>query len=792
MTKTAQKGVFVMRFVPALLLCVFLTSNLHAEETWRQPLLEKDRIIEEGIVAKHNILGLYPSLVQIPEPGQEFDLTTTNPFADVVHAVCWTSNHLAGASYRYAYLKKAGAPAEQIAAAKQRADELFKAVYRCQRITGTRGLQARGYFLGHGETYEERRAGSKRDEWHQGTADGQDFRWVADPSHHNYSDSIHGLGQYYDLAAEGDQKDRCRDAIDALVSYWVDNDLIIRNYDGQPVPILGMTDGKTLNMRIMMAIAGAKVAHHATSDPKFKGVYDRLIDQYGVRSLKTLETEKDFDDAEHVICHLENLFRIEDDPELLAAYRVVADAIWKNHVNDAQSLFTYIYFGLAPDAPGKEKALQEALYSLQTFPTDMTVQPRMNSIRKDAKPPYPVYAAAWDNEYIWKGNLLRADGWVSRIVQDVAVSPEDPLVIYAVDQDGSLYQSRDGAATDANWRPIDETLPSPAKAVEVGRRSRMLYVAAHDGFYLSVTAGSRWERLPVPGDGGAPVDVVTDPVNPNVIYAVAERAVYRSIDFGEEFLGKTWEPVTEGLPNAGAIQFTLAFDTSSPDAPAAERRDRIYALAGDALFTRRLNEDVWSRAGRFGYGEYARTYPWLVADPADPDHIVAGVRSEFGGMGVNSLIQESTDAGATWSNTMETLYAKYAEGGMLGIMSLFVRGEITKPVFANGALTAGSDRGVLVRTGDGTWKEHTAGLDIPLARTLFAPCNSDSLFTGTPAGLYVSKDHGATWESAHLVLQFEKNTRRELGGAAFVDAFWRGMWYGFIDEETAKARFEGE
>jgi len=42
------------------------------------------------------------------------------------------------------------------------------------------------------------------------------------------------------------------------------------------------------------------------------------------------------------------------------------------------------------------------------------------------------------------------------------------------------------------------------------------------------------------------------------------------------------------------------------------------------------------------------------------------------------------------------------------------------------------------------------------------------------------------------VLQFEKNTRRELGGAAFVDAFWRGMWYGFIDEETAKTPFEGE
>ena len=780
-----------MRVRLLTILCAILIPAVCAEETWRLPLLEKDRVIEEGIVAKHNILGLYPSLVQIPPEGQAFDLTTTNPFADVAHAVCWTSNHLAGASYRYAYLKKIGAPAEQVATAKQRADELFEAVYRCQRVTGVRGLQARGYFLGHGETYEERHAGSKRDEWHQATLDGQDYRWLADPSHHNYSDSIHGLGQYYDLAAEGEQKDRCRDAIDALVSYWVDNDLVIHNFDGGPVPILGLTDGKTLNMRIMMAIAGAKVAHHATEDPKFKAVYDQLVDQYGLRGLKPFKTEKDFDDAEHVICHLDNLFRIEDDPELLAAYRVVADAIWANHVNDAQSLFTYIYFGIAPDAPGKGKALQEALYSLQTFPTDMTIQPRMNSVRKGAKPPYPVYAAAWDNEYLWKGNLLRGDGWLSRIVQDVAVSPEDPVVLYAVDSSGALYQSRDGAATAANWRPIDEALPSPAKAVAVGRRSRILYVAAGDGFYLSITGGARWERLPVPEDGGAPVDILTDPGDVNVLYAIAERGVYRCVDFGEEFLGKTWETLTGGLPQAGNTRFILAFDEANRDA--AERRDRIYALVDGVLFTRKLTEGDWSRAGRFGFGEYARSYPWLVVDPANPDHIIAGVRSEFGGMGVNSLIQQSIDAGMTWSNSMETLYTKYAEGGMLGIMSLFVRGEITEPVFANGALVTGSERGVLTSDdGAGTWKEHAEGLDIPVARTVFAPRNTDWIFTGTPAGLYVSKDNGNTWESANLVLQFEKNTRRELGGAAFVDAFWRGMWYGFIDEEMAKARFEGE
>ena len=172
------------------------------------------------------------------------------------------------------------------------------------------------------------------------------FAGLVTPSHHNYSDTIHGLGQYYTLAAEGSQKERARKAIGALVSYWVDNDLKIAKYDKSlpMVPVLGLTNHKTLNTRVMMAIAGAKVAYHATGEEKFKQIYDQLVDQYGVRKLTTFSTGKDFDDAEHVFCHLDLLFRIEDDASLLAGYQQVADGLWCNHKDDAQSLFTYIYY----------------------------------------------------------------------------------------------------------------------------------------------------------------------------------------------------------------------------------------------------------------------------------------------------------------------------------------------------------------------------------------------------------------------------------------------------------------
>ena len=534
-------------------------SVLGEDNTWKQPLDVKEKLIEKGIELKHNIMGLYPSMVQVPPDGGPIDLTTTNPFADIQHAVCWTSNYLAGLSYKYAFLKEHGASKEELDAARRRADEVFEAVYRCQRITGVKGLQARGYFLGHGDVYAERRDSTKLPFWRQGEADGQAFRWVGDPSHHNYSAAIRGLGHYYNLAAEGKQKERARDCIDTLVGYWVDNDLKISKFDKSlpDVPILGITDGKTLNTRVFMALSGAKIAYYATGKEKYKKVYEDLIERYGVRNLESFKTEKDHDDGEHVFCHLDLLFRIEDDPELLAAYRKVADGLWENFKDDAQSLFTYIYFAIAPDGSNKETALNEALFTLRTFPTDMTVKPRMNSLNSDLKPPYPTYLAAWDNEYIWKAHLLRPDGWKSGIVTDVAVSPEDPMVLYAVGR-GELYQSRDGAATWQNWRPISQALDSPVRAVKVGERSRILFVACGDGFYLSTTAGAEWEKMPVPSDAGLPVNVIVDPENPNVLYTMTSKGAYRSIDFGDEFIAKSWESLTNGLPPLNNAQYLVA------------------------------------------------------------------------------------------------------------------------------------------------------------------------------------------------------------------------------------------
>jgi hypothetical protein len=285
--------------------------------------------------------------------------------------------------------------------------------------------------------------------------------------------------------------------------------------------------------------------------------------------------------------------------------------------------------------------------------------------------------------------------------------------------------------------------------------------------------------MPVPSDTGEPVDVLFDPDNSNVIYAIAARGVYRSADFGEEYLGQTWESLTKELPPLAPVQWVVA-----PGTPG-----RLYAVSGPRLFTRTLDDPRWSRSKDFGLEEYAEVYPWVAVDPGNPARLFVGMKMAHEELGTLSLVQESLDAGNTWSNDQEALMAEYARHGIAGVIRLGVRSEL-KHLAVDPAdparLYAAGTRGVL-RSADGgkTWQPLEEGLDIPLVQTLFRPRHSKWLFAGTPGGLYVSKDGGTTWEDANLWLQFTGNTRRELGGAAFLDAYWRARYHGFIDDAAA-------
>ena len=88
-----------------------------------------------------------------------------------------------------------------------------------------------------------------------------------------------------------------------------------------------------------------------------------------------------------------------------------------------------------------------------------------------------------------------------------------------------------------------------------------------------------------------------------------------------------------------------------------------------------------------------------------------------------------------------------------------------------------------------SWRLSTEGLHIPQVHALCTPRNATDVYVGTPAGLYVSRDHGKTWQDTTLVPQYEGAEREEIGGAGYLISYWMGRYHGFIDEQTATAEW---
>ncbi|MGQ9576642.1 MAG: WD40/YVTN/BNR-like repeat-containing protein [Thermoguttaceae bacterium] len=770
-----------------------------ADDSWYQPLEVKAEILEQQVLKWHWIDGLYASQVEVPWNGAPVD-HSTNGISNVMHTCCWTANHLAGESYRYAFIKKRGTP-EQVRAVREHVNAIFEGMYRLQKVTGVRGFQARGYLYGHGPTAEERSDSRMADYWYQGAGEYQDLRWRGSPSHHNYSDAIHGYGVYYRLAAEGEYKEQCRQAIDDLVSIWADSEKFLLPTRPPQTPgetILGLTDGKTPNLRTIMAAAGLKVAHVATGKEKFQRRYEELVSQYGFRTQTSFRRSDrlDTDDAEHVFGHLDNLFHMEKDPKLLAFYRVVLEALWAGHKESKCPLFNYTYLSLTPDAPDRQKYLDDALWTLQSHPTNTFFQPRMNSLRDDlakqgrfSKEPMAVFEAAWDNEYLWKGHLYQLDGWLSRIVVALDAAGDDPEVLYAADEAGDLYRSGDGAKS---WQWIGQSPAPGVLKIVCGPKRRLVFLLTAQSAFRSTTGGASWTRLPVPAEAGQLTDLQLDQAAPNRLYLVTRQGVFRSLDFGEKWTGQRWENLTPVVPPGRDVRLVLA-----QGYPAM-----LYALCDGELRSKPLEQGQWSPALRLAYSQYVDMYPWLLTRPGKPADLLCAYKIDLQDLreeGVppaglsGTLLSHSRDSGATWTHSEPAVMKLLQDKGGLVALAIVLSKIFPHSVQAiaydprePATLYAATQKSLFRSRDDGrSWAECKAGLDIPKVQTIFTPASGEHIYVGTPAGLYRLKRGQDRWQYANLRLQFEKNTRRDLGGAAYLDAYWRGRYFGFITDLQA-------
>ncbi|MCS6829987.1 MAG: YCF48-related protein [Armatimonadota bacterium] len=748
-------------------------SVVAAHDISSMTLRQKAEQFEQDVLRKHWLNGLYIAQIECPPEGQPADHTTEGG-SDVAHSINWTCYYLSGEIHRYLLTQR---PAD-----REHCRRIFQGLLSLTQVSGIRGFIARGYVKGRGETREERLNPRNSRLWHQGVPPYEEYRWRGSPSHHTYSSAAHAFALYALLVADEQEKKQCAQALEAIVEYWLDRDMnVYDEYGNLSDTILGFTDGRTPSLNVVMALSALRIAHHFTGKAKFLEAHERLAKQYGVRGYTgTVLGVESFDDTNHVYHHLEVLMRIEKDESMKAFYRHVAQQMWQAHQRDRCPLYTYIHFSLFPDTPGKEEALQNARWTLQHYPTDKVFRPRMNSLRADiaikdgrAVEPLPLHESPRDNEFQWKGDPYVLDGWLSRPVVSVAVSSADEYVWFALEGNGTIYRTRDGGKT---WRKLDAHPPERAHLIATGKYAGHLYAAAGRSLYQTLDGGSTWAKLPLPAEAGTITQVFTSRKNANTLYVVAEGGVYSSRDHGEEWIGHRWDCLTEDAPPARERVFAV-----SEGEPA-----RVYALLDGVIWSRKITEELWQKGAAVGIENNAPALPILVADCGRSERVYAAFGVNYGAFR-GSVLCQSEDAGKSHSHELQTLFRRMREEGPQGLMRDIVPATLRSLALDNaqeGVLWAQTERGVMrLEPSQRVWRTVHEGLEIPVVHGVFVPYGSKLVFCSTPAGLYVLEPGAHRWRSANLTLIFEDNKQREVGSADFLEAYWRGRYFGFLAED---------
>ena len=260
------------------------------------------------------------------------------------------------------------------------------------------------------------------------------------------------------------------------------------------------------------------------------------------------------------------------------------------------------------------------------------------------------------------------DGQPSGSIGAVAVSPSNPDIIYVGSGEGlqrpdlsvgdGIYKSTDGGKT---WRHLGlrDGFQIPVVLVDPRDPNRVFAaVLGHPygpnperGVFRSTDGGETWQKILYKDENTGAIDLAFDPKNPETIYAVLwsgrrppwttggtiigpGSGLFKSTDGG-----KSWEPLTKGLPTweQGLGRIGLGISPSSPNriyatVQADDEHGGIYRSDDAGHTWNRVNNEtrVYGRADDFAE---------VKVDPRNPDIVYSA----------NTSTYRSTDGGHNWT-----------------------------------------------------------------------------------------------------------------------------------------------
>lgn len=535
-----------MRWMLLILLttCLFQSNVARAVDD-NSPLLEKAKVLQQDLLDKHWLDGLYVSIINSAPVGTKVPHTINEP-GNVIHSGVWTGRYLGGVGYQYAVTKDPKV--------REHGGQILKALRVLQEVTGKPGLLARGYVKGHGPVEDWERNGADSKEWHQGQGAYADYRFYGDVSVDNFNAVLYGYAIYYDLAADEEQKKYIAFDTERLMTHLLDNHCRIIDLDGEPTLYghvgidpdpareeyytklyanrprrFATSVAKSPLRSSLMLLPDLLIADHITGNPRYREMYRKVVEKFKpnpepdfYRQPMTAERLVRLDHSVEGQNYeaMYNLIRYEKDPELLQIYRGWVGPLWEANWTEGNSLFAYMTMALLPEyrdmtkadvaaantaVPHAAEGLTLAQQTLQQFPLSRVMRPVMNSLRKDlelnpasvtanrplAANPLPMKDRPYDNEYVWKGNPYQLDGWLKPTISSLAFSADDPQVFWFTDTGGRLYRTMDGGQT---WQNSTTGLMGATVQNVVASKSRtfVIWAQTNVGIMISRDGGMTW------------------------------------------------------------------------------------------------------------------------------------------------------------------------------------------------------------------------------------------------------------------------------------------------------------
>ena len=329
----------------------------------------------------------------------------------------WLCHYMNSLCYKYAVTKD---PKVRLQAV-----EAFKAMKWTEEITPIPGFPARAiYAVGEKALLSSTGSGGLPAEWHE-TEDGK-WQWKGDTSSDEVDAQIYSVVLFYELVAEGAEKEAAKEHIDRICSHIVENGWILRDLDGKPTKwarwdtdYLQRPEGFIASgLNGMEALSFIQAAIAVTGDDKFRMAKQQLLDwgyhKCVLRQKLVFPIVTHFDDRLAFLSYYPML-NYEDDPELRAIYRRSLERSWEVKRLDNMVWFSLVYSALT----GNDCETDRVSEHLRDWPLDCRNYRYTNSHRHDlAVPePYKNYVEDWKpmgprevGVQRWDHNYQRPDG----------------------------------------------------------------------------------------------------------------------------------------------------------------------------------------------------------------------------------------------------------------------------------------------------------------------------------------------------------------------------------------------